>query len=416
MKQTETGLPPIAIRNQRVQKAVACEVPDRVPFIPTMGNFYATGYGITIQDAMTDISVITDAVDRFLQQYDPDLVYTPDFFPIEPMEFAGHSDARWPGEHFNLPPNTPYQYIDNQYLQDDDWDEYLKDPSAFLIKKMLARRYKAFEGLQHLDIAALCGQAIYSLAGLAAPPVKEALENMIRAAELTMTHLQKSIDIDMHILGRGYPLVNAAVFVQPFDEFAGNIRGLLQTTMDLVTDPEKINEAVARWADITIPSFIERTKMTHAEYAFIPLHCGMDTFMSPENYDRYYWPQLKRTIEELTAIDVVPFIFCEGAYNTRLETLTDIPKGKVIYSFEDVDLKRAKEILGGTACIAGGMPTQFLMKDEGSKQKVEDQVKKVLDDCAPGGGFVMSNSISLDNVEHELMAIWREVVDRYGCY
>ena len=33
-----------------------------------------------------------------------------------------------------------------------------------------------------------------------------------------------------------------------------------------------------------------------------------------------------------------------------------------------------------------------------------------------GGGFFMTNSISLDNVEHEFMEAWVEALDKYGKY
>lgn len=409
------GLPPIAVRSRRVQTVVNCQVPDKVPFIPTVGNFYATGYGITIEAAMKDLKLMIPVMDKFLPKYDPDLVYSPLFFPIKPMEFAGYKNARWPGEYHQLPPDTPYQYLDQEYLPDDGYEDYLKDPSAFLMKNLLAKRFKAFEGLQFLDIPTLCTQAIYTLAPLAAPPVKQALENMLKTADLVMESLQDAVALDMHIIGKGYPVFGGLTVLQPFDDFADNVRGLLATTMDLLEDPELVNEAVTRWGDVTIPATVANARRQHAQYAFIPLHGGMDSFMSPDNYEKYYWPHLKRLIMALVAADVTPICVCEGTYNTRLEVLTDVPKGKVMYMFEDVDLKRAKDILSGTACFGGGMPTQLLMEGS-SVQAVREQVKRCLDICAPGGGFFMTNSISLDNVEHEFLEAWVEALDMYGKY
>ena len=91
-----------------------------------------------------------------------------------------------------------------------------------------------------------------------------------------------------------------------------------------------------------------------------------------------------------------------------------MPKGKVIYFFEDVDLVKAKEILGGTACIAGGMPTEYLMY--GDKQRVIDHTKRMIDLLAPGGGYVMSNSLALDQVKMENMEAWKDTVFSYGKY
>lgn len=128
--------------------------------------------------------------------------------------------------------------------------------------------------------------------------------------------------------------------------------------------------------------------------------------MSPEDYDAYYWPHLKRLLLALVEAGITPFAICEGAYNTRLDTLSDIPRGKVIYNFERVDLRRAKEKLGGVACISGGFPTASLIR--GTELEVIDEAKRPLDVCAPGGANLMSNSLSIDNADHRLMRAWRE--------
>ena len=52
---------------------------------------------------------------------------------------------------------------------------------------------------------------------------------------------------------------------------------------------------------------------------------------------------------------------CEGNYYTRLETLKEIQKGKVVYFFEKQDMKKAKDALSGIACIAGNFDTGLLM-------------------------------------------------------
>ena len=54
-------------------------------------------------------------------------------------------------------------------------------------------------------------------------------------------------------------------------------------------------------------------------------------------------------------MDVTPYIYTEGPYNTRLKFLTDVPKGKVFYHFENVDMAEAKRVLGDTAAICGNL-------------------------------------------------------------
>lgn len=411
-EQKDTGLSPIAVRSMRIKAAIECREGDRVPFIPTMNNFYALHYGVSIYDIMKDYKFLKPVVEKFLKEYDPDLVFTPTFFPIDAMEHAGYNAAKWPGPYYNLPVNTPYQYIDQEFLGDDDWDEYLNDPSAFIMKKALPKKFAAFDGLQYIDLPVLSGQSILNMAVMGAPPVKQALLNMIQTGDLVQKYLKDMVDINMNIINAGYPIFGQAVVTSPFDDFADNIRGLITTCIDIKTDPYLVDEAVNRWADVSIPAAIANAKMQHAEYEFIPLHCGVDNFMSIDDYNKHYWPTLKRLICALIDADITPVVICEGKYYTRLETLTDVPKGKVMYFFEDVDFAEAKRVLGKTACIGGGMPTQYLMG--GSKERVIEQTKKMIETCAPGGGFIFTNSLALDQVDPGLMQAWRESILKYG--
>lgn len=408
------NVPPIDQRNKRLQQAISLQEPDVVPFAPTMNNYYALNYGVTIQEAMTNPLCLKEPLNQFLDRYDPDLLNSPTFFPIPPMQLSGYTAARWAGVREGLGPNTPYQYIDQQYLADEDYDDFIADPSRFILKKLLPRKHAAFAGLELMDLQMYAGQSIYNLASLGLPPVRHALEMMIKTGELIMENLGQMMQLDMMCIGRGYPVFGGAVALCPFDEFADYVRGLLTACVDCMTEPDRLQLAVERWGNVTIPAAIASAKMQHAQYLFIPLHCGTDEFMSTANYQKFYWPPLKRLISAAIEADLTPFILCEGKYYSRLEVISDVPKGKVIYCFENTDFAQAKKILGNVACIAGGMPTSHLMN--GNRQSVIDATKRIIDICAPGGGFIMSNSLALDAVKDENMDAWRQTILDYGKY
>ncbi len=147
---------------------------------------------------------------------------------------------------------------------------------------------------------------------------------------------------------------------------------------------------------------------------FFPLHKGMDGFMSDEQYERIYWKPLKKIIMALVDMDVIPYLFTEGPYNTRLDYLQDVPKGKVLYHFEKVDMKAAKEKLSGTACIMGNLPSTTL--EFGSKEEVVDQTRRLLDDCMPGGGYIFDVNSTIENAKPENMDVLYETVEKYGHY
>ncbi len=406
-------MPPIAQRGMRIQTAVSLREPDRVPFVPTFNNFYQLGYGVSFGDSMRDVSTLDGALDAVLDRFEPDLINLPTVFPAPAMERAVSTCCRFPGKLYNLGDDVPYQYIDKQFVTDEDFDDFLRDPSWFLFQKVLPQKYAAFGPLAMLNPNAMMNSVIYSLAAFGAPPMQATLQAMMDTGKLIMDNLDKCAAQAMHAVERGFIPFGGATCMCPFDEYADHIRGIMEACMDCIEEPERLEKAL-EICERHIPAFINTAKMQHAKYVFVPLHCGVDDFMSLENYKRFYWPGLKKVIEAIIAEDMTPLVICEGKYRTRLEVLADVPKGKVIYFFEDVDLVKAKEILGGVACIAGGMPTEYLMF--GDKQRVIDHTKRMIDTLAPGGGYIMSNSLALDQVKMENMEAWKDTVFSYGKY
>jgi uroporphyrinogen-III decarboxylase len=74
----------------------------------------------------------------------------------------------------------------------------------------------------------------------------------------------------------------------------------------------------------------------------------------------------------------------------------------------------AKKKLGGIACISGGFPATML--DWGTPEQVREAVKRLLDTCAPGGGFVFATSCGPGNCKRENVEAMFETVKEYGKY
>jgi uroporphyrinogen-III decarboxylase len=153
-------------------------------------------------------------------------------------------------------------------------------------------------------------------------------------------------------------------------------------------------------------------RMIPGKHVFMALHKGMDGFMSDEHYREFYWNHLQIIINTIIDAGMVPYIYTEGKYNTRLECLKEVPKGKVIYHFEEVDMVQAKKILGDTATVSGGFPVYLL--DYGTKQEVIDECKRLIDVCAPGGGFIFETSCGMDLAKKENVEAMVDTVRTYG--
>ncbi len=403
-----------AERMQRVQQAIRLEQPDRVPFVPTIGNVVALEYGVSIKDAMLDQRNIIPALDLMLSDMQPDYVYTPDFFPKRGMDILRPININYPGKRPEYGDNFTYQTVDHEFMGDEEYEEFLRDPSRYLMHRVMAKKFEALGGLEMFNPYSLCGSTVMGFAALAAPPMQQALQALLDAGKEVAGFVQTGVDVTMHLIQKGFPVWGNAVAMNPFDDFADNIRGLINTVMDLKTDPELLAEAVDRYTEVCIPAAIGLCKMSHSDNIFIPLHLGVDEFMSPDDYEQYYWPPLKKLIHAVIAAGITPFVFCEGNYFTRLDVIKDVPKGKVVYFFEKQDMAMAKKKLGDVACIAGNLDSNLLQY--GTKDEITEATKRLLDICAPGGGYMMSNAISLDNAKRENLAAWFEAVEKYGRY
>jgi uroporphyrinogen-III decarboxylase len=81
-------------------------------------------------------------------------------------------------------------------------------------------------------------------------------------------------------------------------------------------------------------------------------------------------------------------LFAEGTYDSRLELVNAFFKGTSDWLFDKADMAKAKKILGNTCCISGNVPSSLMVT--GSPKEVKEYCRKVIEVCAPGGGFILA--------------------------
>jgi len=401
-------------RIARVDAAVALREGDRVPMAPKIGMAYAQTAGIDRYEALNDARLLRPGVEKFLQTYPCDLFWAGSGYPIPMMETLGTTAIRWPGATCGVPLNQGFQIVDGTYMEEDEYDEFLRDPSHFCMTKVFPRKHKKLAGLAKLNFHEVVEFGHYaSMAAFADPEVRQALLTLMFAGEQAVEWQRNSALLRETALACQTPLGALAGQNAPYDMLADNIRGFLNVPMDLYEIPEKVTAAIDIMTEYALQN-VRRLKNTGSKYCFMPLHGGTDDFMSLEDYRTFYWPSLRRVMEEIIDCGMIPYVFCEGKYDTRLEVLREVPRGKVIYMFEQVDIARAKAVLGDTACICGNLPTSLLLY--GKPHEVVDETRRLLDTCASGGGFLMDCSIVLDHYKEENLEAWFDTTLQYGRY
>ncbi|MFC1581116.1 uroporphyrinogen decarboxylase family protein, partial [Thermodesulfobacteriota bacterium] len=156
-------------------------------------------------------------------------------------------------------------------------------------------------------------------------------------------------------------------------------------------------------------------QLTGVPFVFMPMHKGLDGFMSLEQFKTFFWPSLRKVILALIEEGLIPTVLWEGDCTSRLETIKNIPRGKAIYWFEKTDIFKAKEILGDTVCIRGNVPAPLLCV--GGPGDVEDYCKKLIDIVGKGGGFILDGGIGIpDEARPENVQAMADFVKSYGVY
>jgi uroporphyrinogen-III decarboxylase len=212
----------------------------------------------------------------------------------------------------------------------------------------------------------------------------------------------------------GYPNLMGGMAGVPFDSYSDFYRGTILSLTDLYDRPEYVERYIEEAFEQQIEMIRATKGIGEGKFVFMALHKGMDGFMSDEYYRKYYWRHLQQIILEIIDSGKVPYIYTEGRYNSRLDCLSEVPPGKVFYHFETVDMAEAKKKLGNIACISGGFPTSLL--DWGTPEQVRDEAKRLLDICAPGGGFIFETSCGLGNCKRENVEALFDTVRTYGKY
>jgi uroporphyrinogen-III decarboxylase len=403
-------------RLKRVHDAIALRVPDRVPLIPVIEAFPMYYSGITIQEAMNDYDKAAAAYDKFFEDFDPDLAWDPIFmYPAKILELVDLKWFRWPGR--GLEPNRIYQFIEGEYMKADEYDELAHDPTNFIQSKILPRHFGSLQGLRALEPIrnSIWLGWFTSFTPFASKELQEALEVLKKAGEELNKWLSFLGDYQKKMKEKwGLPVAYGSFSFAPFDLIGDTLRGTVPVMTDIRRRPEKLLKAIDAMTPIAIDMGVRGAKATGVPFVWIWLHKGVDEFMSDEQYKTFYWPSLKKLIEGLIAEDLIPIVYGEGSMNDRLEHMRDIPKGKAVYHFENVDMAKAKDILGDVVCISGNVPNSLLAT--GTPEDVKAYCKKLIDVCGKNGGFMMDTGALVDEANPENLKAMFEFTKEYGTY
>jgi uroporphyrinogen-III decarboxylase len=247
--------------------------------------------------------------------------------------------------------------------------------------------------------------------------VQEAFQRYLEAGRLALEWIGACGAIDgWSISNLGLPNAWAGISKAPFDTLGDTLRGTRAIMLDKFRQPARLIAACERLVPLAVEMGVRACTANHGPLAFIPLHKGADGFMSDDDFKRFYWPTLKAVIVGLIQEGVVPWMFVEGGYNQRLDVIADpdIPAGSSVWIFDRTDMREVKRRFAGWACFGGNLPVSLL--ETGTPEDVRDYVKRLLDDVAGDGGFILSTGAVVDHARPDNLHAFLDAGREYGVY
>ena len=377
-------------RDKRANDVTDLKVPDRIPL--TINADFANYTDVPRSAAYYDPIAYKKATRYVNVTFEPDLV-----FPGLPtsgaaFEALGVTNRLWPGGP--LPADYHYQFEEMEFMKEDEYEMFFEDPTDFMIRRFLPRMYESLAPLMDLPPLGMMMQGFEGLTPVfAMPEFRKVAEVLAKAGDET----QKFRDLignsyeDLAYLG--FPpfsqLGLGGIGGAPFDTVSSFLRGMQGSMLDMYRQPDKLIKLCDMILDRRIAQAVKPEPQPNGKPRRVgmPLWRGDKSFMSKQQFEKFYWPGLRRAMQAVIDLGGVPIPFFEAEFGERLERLYELPKGKVIVSIEYEDLPKAREILTGHHCILVRGPFSL---EKASPHQVIDCYKDIFDRFGEGGGLMMN--------------------------
>ncbi|MBF7096448.1 uroporphyrinogen decarboxylase family protein [Alkalibacter mobilis] len=355
-------------RVARIYDALNHKEPDVVPSLACMGTFTIGFNNCTVEQVENDWQL---SVENFLNtQKDlyADAVYTAGVVFDSKFAKAIGSPA-----HFVSADKETIQHHQQIPMAADEYDKLIADPEGFMMNVLLPRTAKRLSG--------------------AYPEKKKAILEFMshlndKLAEWTTIGQRLKEEYNRPIMA---PVVNA---YPPLDFIFDYFRGFEGTAVDMRRQPEKLVEACEAvlpfmWKNMGIPDDATRVP----EFPPFATMFHIPTFLSPKQFEKFFLPTYQKMVDRIYECGGKMIMFLEGTWDNKAEWLNSLPKDFAFGICEADDIFKMKKLVGDNICIVGGMPLDKLKY--GTVQENVDYAKYLVDELAPGGGYIFSSSREL---------------------
>lgn len=387
-------------RLRRYITALNNRKPDMIPIRPFAAEFTGRHAGFDCQQLTQHYPDAFEAMVRCCLDYDWDAVPASMVYV-----WTGITDAastRYYGvPGVTVPPDRGFQYIEPpeeaSFMRADEYDRLIDDPTAFLYEVWLPRTTRRI---------AAAGTAATFRHDVALVSSAMAMVNYFNAYGPHCARLRNVC---------GMPGALCGIFKAPLDILGDKFRGYIGLTMDLFEQPEKVMKA----CEALMPHLHWVAAATADPASQLPIgywmHRGCVPFVTPDQFDNYYWPTVRPIIEELWRGGHQTLFYAEGNWDAHLDAFRQLPERSIVYHMDRSTPQRVHEKLHDKFALSGGVNNVMLAI--GTPEQVRKEVRALIELLGRDGGYIMDASAIMQNdTRPENMQAMVETTRELGVY
>lgn len=138
-------------RVTRIIRTITLKEPDRIPVVLPIGFIFAQNAGTTYHELAYNYNKLGQAWKKLVRDFESDAYNGPGMLASGIVnELLDYRMMKWPGH--DIPPNgMSYQFVEKEYMKDDEYDALLLDPLDFAIRYYTPRIYGTLISTKELE-------------------------------------------------------------------------------------------------------------------------------------------------------------------------------------------------------------------------------------------------------------------------
>lgn len=199
---------------------------------------------------------------------------------------------------------------------------------------------------------------------------------------------QRTGEVIGYLMKRGIvPCFEGATM--PIYDMLSMIRSMADFTCDFYENPGPVMDIIRKYQPIEDENSIRMMKANHGQRFGIFSMRSSATFVSPDMFREYIWPELKASILRYHEAGLISVLHADGNWLPMLPFFTELPKGCCHIELDGAtDIFKAYEILEGSQSIRGDVPSTMFAY--GTPEQVSEYCEKLIR-MGMRGGFMLSS-------------------------